>query len=404
MNNFLHIIIVILYQHQICMETIIKSDNILKLDKIEDAIEDIRLGKIVIVVDDEDRENEGDFICAAEKVSPEIINFMATHGRGLICCPITAEKAQALQLNKMVTENTDLHQTAFTVSIDYKKAGCTTGISAYDRATGIQAILNPETLAEDFARPGHIFPLIAEKGGVLKRTGHTEASIDLAKLAGLKPAGVLVEILNEDGTMARLPQLVEIAKKFELKIISIKDLVAYRISKESLISKVLEYPIHTPFGEFNLIAFKDDTSANTHIALTKGNWEASDSVLTRVHSCTQATEIVSLFANDFGNGISKSLHTIAEEGTGVFVLLINQDDSPDAVLETLYLIKNQIDNNKAIDPFKSVNEGTIQRNFGIGAQILRALGVSKIRLLTRNPKRRIGITGYGLEIVENVAI
>jgi len=376
----------------------------IQLDKIEDAIEDIRNGKIVIVVDDEDRENEGDFVCAAEKVTPEIINFMATHGRGLICCPITQKKAEDLQLQKMVNENTDLHQTAFTVSIDYKKEGCTTGISAYDRATGIRALVNPDTKPDDFARPGHIFPLIAKEGGVLKRTGHTEATVDLARLAGFAPLGVLVEILNADGTMARLPQLLTIAKALDLHIISIKDLVAWRMEKESLIQKETEFEINTPFGLFNLIAFRDKTSSHVHIALAKGSWTADEAVLTRVHSCTKATEIVSLIANDFGNGISESLKAIAKEGAGVFVLLVNEDKSEDAVLDTLNLIKTQLDDNSTINPFAVVNEGSVQRNFGIGAQILHNIGVRKIRLLTRNPKRRIGLMGYGLEIVENISL
>ncbi len=379
-----------------------KGQEIIQLSSIEDAIEDIRNGKVVIVVDDEDRENEGDFVCAAEKITPEIINFMATHGRGLICCPITQERAQSLNLHKMVNENTDLHQTAFTVSIDYKKEGCTTGISAYDRSTGIRALINPETKPEDFARPGHIFPLIAKEGGVLKRTGHTEATVDLARLAGLEPAGVLVEILNPDGTMARLPQLVNIAKALDLHIISIKDLVAWRMDKESLIKKETEFEIDTPFGSFNLIAFRDNTSANVHIALSKGAWEEGEAILTRVHSCTKATEIVSLFAHDFGTGISDSLKKITEEGTGVFLLLVNEDNSEDAVLDTLKLIQSQLANKKQVNPFSVVNEGSVQRNLGIGAQILHSIGVRKIRLLTRSPKRRIGLLGYGLEIVENI--
>jgi len=379
-----------------------KVKGVIQLSRIEDAIEDIRNGKVIIVVDDEDRENEGDFVCAADKVTPEIINFMATHGRGLICCPITEEKAKSMKLQKMVNENTDLHQTAFTVSIDYKKEGCTTGISAYDRSTGIRALINPQTNPEDFARPGHIFPLIAKEGGVLKRTGHTEASVDLARLAGLQPAGVLVEILNPDGTMARLPQLMNIAKALDLHIISIKDLVAWRMSKESLIKKETEFEINTPFGNFNLVAFRDTTSSNVHIALTKGEWQEEDAILTRVHSCTKATEIVSLFSNDFGNGISESLKAIAQEGTGVFLLLVNKDISSDGVLDTLKLIQSQIAEKKEIDPFSVVNEGSVQRNLGIGAQILNYLGVRKIRLLTRNPKRRIGLLGYGLEIVENI--
>ncbi len=379
-----------------------KESATIQLSNIEDAIEDIKQGKVVIVVDDEDRENEGDFVCAAEKITPEIINFMATHGRGLICCPITEKRAEELQLSKMVNENTDLHQTAFTVSIDYKKEGCTTGISAYDRSTGIRALVNDDTKPEDFARPGHIFPLIAKEGGVLKRTGHTEATVDLARLAGFKPLGVLVEILNADGTMARLPQLINIAKALDLHIISIKDLIAWRMEKESLILKETEFEINTPFGPFNLIAFRDKTSSNVHIALAKGNWTEDEAVLTRVHSCTKATEIVSLFANDFGNGISESLKIISKEGTGVFVLLINEDNGEDAVLDTLKLIQSQLNAKQPIDPFSVVNDGSVQRNYGIGAQILHNIGVRKIRLLTRNPKRRIGLMGYGLEIVENI--
>lgn len=375
----------------------------IKLNSIEEAIEDIRLGKVIIVVDDEDRENEGDFICAAECITPEIINFMATHGRGLICTPITAERAQRMDLQMMVSENTDMHGTAFTVSIDYKKKGCTTGISAYDRATGIKALLDEDTIATDFARPGHIFPLIAAEGGVLKRTGHTEAAIDLADLAGYKKAGVLVEILNQDGTMARLPQLVEIAKKFDLSIISIKDLIAWRMSKERLVQRDTSIELDTDFGKFELIAFKELSSDNVHLAIKKGDWEIDEPILTRVHSSNNTGDLFGTLMSGYKNELPNTLSKIADEGKGV-LLLLRHKDSSQTIIDVINEMKAQQEKGRTLVPFPRVNSNSVQRNFGIGAQILHELKIRKLRLLTNNPRKRIGLMGYGLEIVENIPI
>ena len=375
----------------------------IKLNTIEEAIEDIRLGKIVIVVDDEDRENEGDFICAAECVTPEIINFMATHGRGLICTPITAERAQKLDLQMMVSENTDMHGTAFTVSIDYKKKGCTTGISAYDRSTGIKALLDEESIASDFARPGHIFPLIASEGGVLKRTGHTEAAIDLAHLAGFKKAGVLVEILNQDGTMARLPQLAEIAQKFDLSLISIKDLIAWRMSKERLVQRDTSIELDTDFGKFELIAFKELSSDNVHLAIKKGTWEMDEPILTRVHSSNNTGDLFGTLMSGYKNELPNTLSKIADEGKGV-LLLLRHKDSSQTIIDVINEMKEQQEKGRTLIPFPKVNSNSVQRNFGIGAQILHDLKIRKLRLLTNNPRKRVGLMGYGLEIVENIPI
>ncbi len=375
----------------------------IKLNSIEEAIEDIRLGKVIIVVDDEDRENEGDFICAAECITPEIINFMATHGRGLICTPITAERAQKMDLQMMVSENTDMHGTAFTVSIDYKKKGCTTGISAYDRSTGIKALLDDDTIPTDFARPGHIFPLIASEGGVLKRTGHTEAAIDLAHLAGYKKAGVLVEILNQDGTMARLPQLVQIAKKFDLSIISIKDLIAWRMSKERLVKRDTSIELDTDFGKFELIAFKELSSDNVHLAIKKGDWEMDEPILTRVHSSDNTADLIGTLMSGYKNELPNTLSKIADEGKGV-LLLLRHKDSSQTIIDVINEMKSQQEKGRTLVPFPRVNSNSVQRNFGIGAQILHDLKIRKLRLLTNNPRKRIGLMGYGLEIVENIPI
>ena len=303
------------------------------LNTIEDAIEDIRQGKVIIVVDDEDRENEGDFICAAECVTPEIINFMATHGRGLICTPIIEKRADELELGLMVSNNTALHETAFTVSIDLIGHGCSTGISAYDRATGIRAMLDPKVKAADFARPGHIFPLRAKAGGVLRRTGHTEAAIDLARLAGFYPAGVLVEILNEDGTMARLPQLCEIASRFQLKIISIKDLVAYRMRNERIIKKEAEVKIPTKYGQFTVVAFRQITTGDLHLAFCKGSWKESDEVLVRVHSTSETGDVLGFLLGNYGNLLENSMQKIAETGNGV-LLYMRHHEKNDTILQT----------------------------------------------------------------------
>lgn len=368
------------------------------LNTIEDAIEDIRQGKVIIVVDDEDRENEGDFICAAECVTPEIINFMATHGRGLICTPIIEKRADELELGLMVSNNTALHETAFTVSIDLIGHGCSTGISAYDRATGIRAMLDPQVKAADFARPGHIFPLRAKAGGVLRRTGHTEAAIDLARLAGFYPAGVLVEILNEDGTMARLPQLCEIASRFQLKIISIKDLVAYRMRNERIIKKEAEVKIPTKYGQFTVVAFRQITTGDLHLAFCKGSWKESDEVLVRVHSTSETGDVLGFLLGNYGNLLENSMQKIAETGNGV-LLYMRHHEKNDTILQHL----NNLQQLSEEEVHKQTSPPDMaQRDFGVGAQILRDLGISKIRLMTQHPKRRVGLIGYGLEIVEHV--
>jgi len=374
------------------------ANELFKLDSIEAAIEDIRAGKVIIVVDDEDRENEGDFICAAECITPEIINFMATHGRGLICTPIIEKRAEELELNLMVSNNTALHETAFTVSIDLIGHGCTTGISAYDRATGIRAMLDPAIKASDFARPGHIFPLRAKAGGVLRRTGHTEAAIDLARLAGFFPAGVLVEILNEDGSMARLPQLIAIAQKFNLKIISIKDLVAYRMRTERIIKKETEVFVQTQYGGITVKAFRQITTGDLHLAFCMGTWKEDEPVLTRVHSSSETGDLLGFLFGNYGSMLEKSMKRISESGKGV-LLYMRHSEKHDAVISHLHAMQQLTPEEiKAKNPVSDM----AQRDFGVGAQILRDLGITKIRLMTQNPKRRIGLIGYGLEIVEHV--
>lgn len=382
------------------LPTVNEELNKFKLNTIEEAVEDIRNGKVIIVVDDEDRENEGDFICAAECITPEIINFMATHGRGLICTPIEEDRAEQLGLRMMVPENTALHETAFTVSIDLIGQGCTTGISAYDRATGIRALVDPATRPEDFARPGHIFPLRAKKGGVLRRTGHTEASIDLASMAGFRPVGVLVEILNEDGTMARLPQLFKIAERFDLKIISIKDLVAYRMETERLIKREFSMPFKNRFGEFQLIAYS--AGNDTHLAIFQGVWQPNEPVTVRVHSSMEGNDLLGILLDDTGFRIDKSLEAIAKEGKGALVVMRHGDkDLP--LMACLQQMMSTSD--KSPKPYRGRrNQEVEQRDYGIGAQILRDLGISKIRLLSNNPTRRVGMIGFGLEIVDVVSL
>ncbi|MBK8555496.1 MAG: 3,4-dihydroxy-2-butanone-4-phosphate synthase [Lewinellaceae bacterium] len=370
------------------------------LNTIEEALEDLRAGKIIIVVDDEDRENEGDFVCVAELVTPAMINFMATHGRGLICTPIEEKRAEELELNLMVSANTALHETAFTVSIDLTGQGCTTGISAYDRATGIRHMTNPAAKPSDFARPGHIFPLRAKQGGVLRRIGHTEAAVDLARMAGYYPAGVLVEILNEDGTMARLPQLLEIARKFDLKIVSIDDLVAYRMRTERIVKKEISTPIHTIYGDFEATAYTDVTSGDCHLVLQKGQWLAEEPVLVRVHSSTETGDILGTLLDDSGAQIGASLKAIAADGKGAFVYLRQSDKSN--LLAKLQHYKQMREGN-ALEKFE-LNSGMGKKDFGVGAQILRDLGITKIRLLTNHPRPRTGFVGYGLEIVENIQL
>lgn len=370
------------------------------LNTIEEAIADIRAGKIIIVVDDEDRENEGDFICAAETITPDLINFMATHGRGLICTPIEEKRAEELGLNLMVNSNTALHETAFTVSIDLIGHGCSTGISAYDRATGNRWMTNPAARPSDFARPGHIFPLRAKPGGVLRRTGHTEAAVDFARLAGLYPAGVLVEILNPDGTMARLPQLLEVAKQHDLKIVSIDDLVAYRMRTERMVRREVSTPMKTIFGEFEAIAYTDVTSGDSHLVLKKGHWEAHEPVLVRVHSSSETGDILGTLLEDYGTQINAALRAIAEAGKGAFVYLRQSDKG--SLMAKLRHYKQLLDEN-AIEKFE-LQSPMGKKDFGVGAQILRDLDICKIRLLTNHPRRRLGLIGYGLEIVEHVEL
>lgn len=368
----------------------------IQLNTIEEAIEDIRNGKVVVVVDDEDRENEGDFIAAAEKVTPEMINFMATHGRGLICAPLTEARCKDLELHMMVTNNTVLHETAFTVSVDLIGHGCTTGISVHDRAKTIKALVDDTTKPEDLGRPGHIFPLKAKQGGVLRRTGHTEAAIDLARLAGFKPAGILVEILNEDGSMARLPELYEVAKKFDLKLISIEDLVAYRMKHDSLIQKKEDFEIETRFGTFRLRAYVQTTNKQVHIALTKGSWNNGEPILTRINSTQVNNDILGTLTNDADKKLDNMFRRINEEGKGA-ILFINQEVSS---LELLTRIK-ELKELQAEGVTKAPQVKMDDRDFGIGAQILHDIDICKIRLLTNSAQtKRVGMIGYGLEITE----
>jgi len=374
-----------------------------QLDSIEEALEDIRQGKIVIVVDDEDRENEGDFVAAAEMATPEMINFMATHGRGLICAPILEKRADELNLEMMVGKNTDPNQTQFTVSVDLIGHGCTTGISASDRAKTTQALIDENTKPEDLGRPGHIFPLKAKNGGVLRRTGHTEASVDLARLAGLKPAGVIVEIMNEDGTMARLPQLIEIAKKHNLKLISIEDLVAYRMRKESLIEKMETIKLPTENGEFTLTAYKQINTGRYHVALHKGSWNKNEPVLVRVHSSCITGDIFGSCRCDCGHQLERAMQMVEKEGSGVIVYM-NQEGRGIGFINKLKAYKLQEEGYDTVQANEKLGFKPDERDYGVGAQILHDLGVSKLRLMTNNPKKRAGLIGYGLKIVENVAI
>ena len=375
----------------------LQNDISSKLNTIEEAIEDIKAGKIVIVVDDEDRENEGDFVAAAEMVTPELINFMAKHGRGLICAPIVETRSRELQLDLMVTKNTDPNHTQFTVSVDKIGDGCTTGISASDRAKTVQALVDPTTMPEELARPGHIFPLIAKEGGVLRRTGHTEAAIDLARLAGMAPAGVIVEIMNEDGTMARLPQLIELAEELDLKLVTIEDLVAYRMKEESLITLKEEFELETEHGSFTLKAFEQNLSGQIHLSLSKGSWTKDEPVLVRMHSAGVGNDIFHMLTTDGPTQLRKAMHSIEKEGKGVIVYM-NQQQMSTSLLDRLkqYKLKRSGEN----PPSFSKDS----RDFGIGAQILHELEVSKVRLLTNHAIKRVGIEGYGLTIVENVSL
>ncbi len=373
------------------------------LDRIQEALEDIKNGKMVIVVDDEDRENEGDFIIAAKHVTPEVINFMSKEGRGLICVALTEERCVELELHPMVQSNTSHHETAFTVSIDLIGHGTTTGISAYDRATTIQQLINPEAKATDFARPGHIFPLKAKSGGVLRRTGHTEATVDLARLAGLEPAGVLVEVMNEDGSMARLPQLLEIAKKFQLKIISIKDLIEYRLQQDSLIEEIVRVDMPTKHGSFTLAAFKDKLSGAEHLALMKGNWQKDEPVLTRVHSSCFTGDILGSFRCDCGEQLQKAMQMVEKEGKGL-ILYMNQEGRGIGLINKLKAYKLQEQGMDTVEANLHLGFGMDERDYGVGAQILRSLNVTKLKLMSNNPRKRAALKGYGLEIVDIVPI
>jgi 3,4-dihydroxy 2-butanone 4-phosphate synthase / GTP cyclohydrolase II len=375
----------------------------MKLNSIEEALLDIQKGKLVIVVDDENRENEGDFIGAAEHVTPEMVNFMATHGRGLICTPITEALAKSLELELMVGKNTVLHETQFTVSIDLIGEGCTTGISAQDRAKTIKSLTSAETKPKDLGRPGHIFPLIAREGGVLRRSGHTEAAVDLAKLAGCEPVGILVEILNEDGTMARLPELVKIAKKHDLKIISIEDLIEYRLNHDSLVQKEVTVNMPTKFGEFELHAFSQNTSPDIHLALTKGSWSSNEPVMVRVHSSCATGDILHSLRCDCGEQLDLAMKMVEAEGKGV-ILYMQQEGRGIGLLNKLKAYKLQETGIDTVDANIQLGFQMDERDYGIGAQILRRLNIEKIRLISNNPKKRVGLVGYGLEIVENIAI
>ena len=373
------------------------------LDTIESAIDDIKKGKLVIVVDDESRENEGDFITSAKNVTPEIINFMSKIGRGLICVPLAEERCDELGLELMVNRNTALHATPFTVSVDLLGHGCTTGISAHDRSKTVQALIDPETKPQDLGKPGHIFPLRAKAGGVLRRTGHTEATIDLARLAGHGEAGVLVEIMNEDGSMARLPELVEIAKKYELKLISIKDLIAYRLKKESLVHEDVSVSMPTKYGTFELIAFKQINTGEEHMALKKGSWEKDEPVLVRVHSSCMTGDILGSLRCDCGDQLHAAMKMVEAEGKGV-VLYMNQEGRGIGLLNKLKAYKLQEEGRDTVEANLDLGFGQDERDYGVGAQILRQMGITKIKLISNNPRKRAGINGYGLEIVETVAI
>ena len=373
------------------------------LNTIEEAIEEIRAGRVIIVVDDEDRENEGDFLTAARNVTPEIINFMATHGRGLICAPLVEDRCDELGLDLMVLANSATYETPFTVSVDLIGHGCTTGISTQDRALTIKALIDPATKPEELGKPGHIFPLRAKKGGVLRRAGHTEAAIDLARLAGFESAGVIVEILNEDGTMARLPELVEIAQKFNLKIISIEDLIEYRIKHESLIERIVDVKMPTTHGDFDLYAFKEINTGQEHLALVKGSWEENEAVLVRVHSSCITGDIFGSCRCDCGPQLHKAMELIEQEGKGA-IIYMNQEGRGIGLLNKLKAYKLQEEGLDTLEANLKLGFKGDERDYGIGAQIIRDLGIKKMRLMSNNPTKRTGLMGYGLEIIENVPL
>ena len=375
----------------------------MKFNTIEEAITDIKLGKVVIVIDDENRENEGDFVAAAEMATPEMVNFMATHGRGLICTPLLETRCEDLELNLMTDKNSAAFETPFTVSVDLIGHGCTTGISAQDRAKTIKALTNINTTKEELGKPGHIFPLKARKGGVLRRAGHTEASIDLARLSGLYPAGVIVEILNEDGSMARTPELFKIAKKFNLKFISIKDLIEYRIKNESLITEEALVELPTQFGDFQMKAFKQTTNGQLHLAIYKGEWKIDEEVLVRVHSSCLTGDIFGSCRCDCGPQLHQALKQIENEGKGVLVYM-NQEGRGIGLLNKLKAYELQEKGRDTVEANNELGFNADDRDYGIGAQIIRAMKVSKVKLLSNNPKKRVGLIGYGIEIIRTVAI
>ncbi len=374
-----------------------------QLNSIEEAIEEIKNGKVIIVVDDEDRENEGDFLTAARNVTPEIVNFMATHGRGLICAPLDEDRCDALNLNLMVQSNSATYETPFTVSVDLIGHGCTTGISASDRSKTIQALIDPNIKPEELGKPGHIFPLRAKKGGVLRRAGHTEAATDLARLAGFEPAGVIVEILNEDGTMARLPQLFEIAEKFKLKIISIEDLIEYRIKNESLIEPVVDVKMPTSYGDFQLHAFKEINTGQEHLALVKGTWDKNEPVLVRVHSSCLTGDIFGSCRCDCGPQLHKAMEMIEAAGKGA-IIYMNQEGRGIGLMNKLKAYKLQEEGFDTLEANIKLGFKGDERDYGIGAQIIRSLGISKMKLMSNNPTKRTGLIGYGLEIIENIPL
>jgi 3,4-dihydroxy 2-butanone 4-phosphate synthase / GTP cyclohydrolase II len=373
------------------------------LHSIESAIEDIKNGKMVVVVDDEDRENEGDFITAAHNVTPEVINFMSKHGRGLICIALLEDRCDELGLELMVNNNTALHETAFTVSVDLLGHGCTTGISAHDRAKTVQALIDPATKPDDLGRPGHIFPLRAKKGGVLRRAGHTEAAIDLARLAGFEPAGVLVEIMNEDGSMARLPQLKEVAEKFDFKIISIKDLIEYRLKRDSLIEEIVRVDMPTRYGHFKLVAFQEKNTSNEHMALIKGDWQPGEPVLVRVHSSCFTGDILASMRCDCGEQLHKAMEMVEQQGKGA-ILYMNQEGRGIGLVNKLKAYRLQEQGMDTVEANLHLGFQMDQRDYGVGAQILRHLGITKLKLISNNPKKRVGLIGYGLEVVDNVPL
>ena len=373
------------------------------LNTIEEAIADIKAGKVVVVVDDENRENEGDFLTAARNMTPELVNFMATKGRGLICVPLLEERCQSLGIEMMVNNNTATHETAFTVSVDLLGQGCTTGISASDRSKTIKALIDPNTKPEDLGKPGHIFPLVAKSGGVLRRAGHTEAAVDLAVMSGFEPVGCIVEILKEDGEMARLPDLVEIAKELDLKIISIEDLIAYRLKHETLIQREISVQMPTKWGDFDLIAFRQKDTGQEHLALIKGQWTEEDAVMVRVHSSCLTGDIFGSCRCDCGEQLQKAMELIEEEGRGVIVYM-NQEGRGIGLLNKLRAYKLQEQGLDTVEANLQLGFSMDERDYGVGAQIIRDLGIKKMRLISNNPKKRTGLVGYGLEIVENVPL